>query len=165
MNCVIRPWKLSDLESLVKYANNPAVAKNMTDGFPHPYTKESGEKFLSMAMNAPDRVFAIEVNDEAVGGIGVHPLSDIMRKNAELGYWLAEPFWGKGIVVNAIRQIVPVAFENLDIDRIFARPFGSNLASQRVLEKAGFKFEARFEKTIIKNGVLLDELYYAIRRK
>ncbi|MBL7897096.1 MAG: GNAT family N-acetyltransferase [Crocinitomicaceae bacterium] len=165
MNCVIRPWKLSDLESLVKYANNPAVAKNMTDGFPHPYTKESGEKFLSMAMNAPDRVFAIEVNDEAVGGIGVHPLSDIMRKNAELGYWLAEPFWGKGIVVNAIGQIVPLAFENLDIDRIFARPFGTNLASQRVLEKAGFKFEARFEKTIIKNGVLLDELYYAIRRK
>lgn len=164
MECIIRPWKLSDLESLVKYANNPAVAKNMTDGFPHPYTKESGEKFLAMAMNAPERIFAIVVNNEAVGGIGVHPMSDIMRKNAELGYWLAEPFWGQGIVVNAIKQIVPIAFTNLDIDRIFARPFGTNKASHRVLEKAGFKFETRFEKTIIKNGELVDELYYAIRK-
>ena len=84
--------------------------------------------------------------------------------NAELGYWLAEPFWGQGIMSDAVKQIVDYAFNTLEIDRIFARPFGTNLASQKVLEKNNFKLEARFEKTLFKNGEYLDELVYAIRR-
>ena len=107
----------------------------------------------------------IDVNGEAVGGIGLHPKEDIERMNAELGYWLAEPFWGKGIITKAITQIVDFGFKTYDITRIFARPFGTNLASQRVLEKAGFKFECKFEKTLLKNGEMLDELFYSIRRK
>ena len=105
-----------------------------------------------------------EVDGEFVGGIGVHPQDDIQRLNAELGYWLAEHLWGKGIMTEAIRRMVKYAFENFEIDRIFARPFGSNVASQKALEKAGFTFEARFEKTLIKNGEKQDEIFYAIRR-
>ena len=161
----LRPWSLADLDSLVQYANNWNIAKNLTDAFPHPYTRESGEAFIKMAtQDDPIHIFAIEVDGEAVGGIGIHPQSDIYRKNVELGYWLAEHLWGRGIVTEAIKQIVDFAFRTYDINRVFARPFGSNIASQRVLEKACFTLEARLEKTLFKNGEYLDELIYAIRQ-
>lgn len=164
MKFTLRPWNINDLDNLVRYANNYKIAKNMSDGFPYPYTIEAGKAFIeNMASNPNNLVFAININGEAVGAIGVHPQTDIHRKNAEMGYWLAEPFWGKGITSGAIKEIVEIAFKNFDINRIFARPFGSNLASQKVLEKAGFKLEARFEKTLIKSGELEDELVYAIR--
>lgn len=165
MNFTLRLWNINDLDSLVKHANNPNIAKFMTDGFPHPYTKENGEKFIAMATkDDPIHIFAIDVNGEAVGGIGIHPQQDVMRLNAELGYWLSEVYWGKGIVSKAIIQIVQFAFNTYEINRIFARPYSSNKASRHVLEKCGFKLEARFKKNIIKNGEILDELIYAIRR-
>ena len=165
MTFTLRPWTPADVDSLVKYANNAAIARFMTDQFPHPYTRDDGSAFIQFATsNTPSKIFAIDVNGEAVGGIGIHPQTDIMRKNAELGYWLAEPFWGKGIITKAIGEMVDYAFRHLDIQRIFARPFGSNLASQRVLEKAGFTLEARLEKTFFKNGAYEDELIYARRR-
>lgn len=165
MQFTLRTWNINDLDNLVRYANNFKVAKNMSDGFPHPYTVEAGKAFIeNMAGNQNNLIYAIDVNGEAVGAIGVHPQTDIHRRNAEMGYWLAEPFWGNGIVPAAIKEIVKQAFNKFDIDRIFARPFGSNLASQKVLEKAGFKLEARFEKALIKNGNIEDELVYAIRK-
>lgn len=163
MDFKIRHWEIGDLESLVKYADNRNVAKNLTDKFPHPYTREDGLKFLEFASKAGN-IFAIEIDGEAVGGIGIFPQDDVHAKNAETGYWLAEPFWGRGIVTKAVKEIVEFAFKTYDIERIFARPFGTNTASQKVLEKAGFTLEAKFEKTICKNGELLDELVYAIRR-
>lgn len=166
MNFTLRPWTSNDLDSLVKYANNPKIAKNLTNKFPYPYTEENGRNFIEFAtQNNPLHVMAIDINGEAIGGIGVHPQSDVQCKNAELGYWLAEPFWGNGIITSAVKQMVDYGFANFDITRIFARPFGSNIASQRVLEKAGFKLEARFDKTLYKNGEFLDELIYAVRRK
>lgn len=162
----LRPWRHSDLESLIKYGNNPEIARNMTDGFPSPYTVENGRAFLNMITALPvERVWAIEINGEACGGIGVHPLTDIMRRNAELGYWLGQPFWGKGIISRAIPIAVERGFKNLpDIVRIFARPFGRNIASQKALEKAGFTYETRFSKTIFKNGEFEDELFYSVLR-
>jgi RimJ/RimL family protein N-acetyltransferase len=161
----LRPWQRSDAESLSKYANNPKIAKNLTDIFPHPYTLEDAYKFINMAISSePTTIFAIDVKGEAVGGIGLHQQHDIQRKNAELGYWLAEPYWGKGIITEAIKSMVSYGFKTLDINRIFARPFGSNFASQKVLEKAGFILEARLEKTLIKNNVYEDELIYAVRK-
>ncbi len=137
----------------------------MRDGFLFPYTEETGKKFIAMATShKPTNIFAIVVNGEAVGGIGIHPQSDIYRKNAELGYWLAEPFWGNKIITKAIAEIVAYAFETFEIERVFAIPFGSNTASQRVLEKAGFTLEGRFGRTIFKNGEFEDELVYAIRK-
>jgi RimJ/RimL family protein N-acetyltransferase len=162
----LRPFQLSDLDSLVKYANNKKIADNLTDQFPYPYSKKDAESFLDRyARFDPPIALAIEISKEACGAISVSPQTDIHRKNAEMGYWLAEPYWGKGIITEAVKQMISYGFKTWDINRIFARPFSTNKASQRVLEKTGMKLEARFEKTVIKNGVLLDELIYSIRNK
>jgi [ribosomal protein S5]-alanine N-acetyltransferase len=161
----LRPWTIEDLNSLVKFANNFNISRNLMDVFPHPYTAENGKTFIEMAStNFPPNILAIEINGEAAGAIGLHPQNDVYRKNAELGYWLAEPYWGKGIITAVIVQMVDYGFQNWDINRIYARPFGYNIASQRALEKAGFVLEARLEKTIFKNGEYYDEMIYAIRR-
>lgn len=166
MNFTLRPWNINDLDSLVKNGNNPNIAKNMTNQFPHPYTVEKGKMFIEFATrDIPIHIFAIDVNGEACGGIGIHFLSDIQCKNAELGYWLGEPYWGKGIITKAIRETVDYSFKTFDITRIFARPFGTNIGSQKALEKAGFILEGRFEKAFFKNGEYVDELIYAVRKK
>jgi [ribosomal protein S5]-alanine N-acetyltransferase len=166
MNYTMRPWRMSDLSNLVKYANNRNISKNLTDKFPHPYNENHGKAFIELATkDNPIHIFALVIDGQAAGGIGIHPQDDIHRKNAELGYWLAEPFWGKGIVSSAISQMVDFAFSTYNIDRVFARPFGTNMASQKVLEKNNFILEGKFEKTLIKNGEILDELIYAIRRE
>lgn len=166
MQFILRPWNENDIESLVANANNANIARFMTDGFPHPYTVENAKAFITMATkDVPVHIFAIEAEGKAVGGIGIHPQADVMKKNAELGYWLGEDHWGKGIITAAIKQMIDFAFSTYDITRIYARPFGNNAASQKVLEKAGFVLEARIEKSIFKNGEFLDELIYAVRKK
>jgi len=165
MNFELRSWKNTDLNSLLKYANNYNIAKFMTNQFPHPYTTDKGRIFIDYASAAnPLLIFAIDINGEAAGGIGIHPQQDIHSKNAELGYWLGEPFWGKGVVTNAVKQMVKYGFETFDINRIFARPFGTNIASRKVLMNAGFILEGKFEKTIYKNEEFIDELIYAVRK-
>lgn len=165
MDFTLRPWSMDDLDSLVKNANNFNIAKFMTNGFPHPYNAENGKMFITFAnQDATKHILAIDVAGQAIGGIGIHLQTDIHCKNAELGYWLAEPFWGHGIITKAISQMVDFAFNTYNINRVFARPFGTNKASQRVLEKAGFVLEGQLEKVLFKNGEYLDELIYAIRR-
>jgi RimJ/RimL family protein N-acetyltransferase len=162
----LRPWDISDLKNLVTYAHNRNISKNLTDNFPYPYTESNGRDFIARAtQDDPLQIFAIDIDGTAVGGIGIHPQEDIYRKNAELGYWLAEPFWGQGISTEAIKLIIDFAFSSFDIDRIFARPFGTNIASQKVLEKNNFTLEGKYEKVLIKNGEYFDELIYAIRRQ
>jgi len=166
MEIKLRPWKIEDADSLVENANNFDIARFMSDAFPNPYTLEDAKNFIAFATkDEPIHIFAIDIDGQAVGGIGIHPQADIMKKNAELGYWLGEKYWGKGIISKAIREIIPWAFNTYDITRIYARPFGSNMASQKVLEKAGFVLEARIKENIFKNGEYLDELIYAIRRQ
>ena len=166
MEIKLRHWNIEDAESLVENANNFEIARFMSDAFPYPYTIENANNFIAFAIkDEPIHIFAIEIDGKAVGGIGIHPQADIMKKNAELGYWLGEKYWGKGIISRAIREIIPFAFKTYDITRIYARPFGNNVASQKVLEKAGFKLEARIKENIFKNGEYLDELVYAIRRQ
>lgn len=170
MEITLRPWQIQDTERLASIANNPNIAKYMADMFHYPYTIDHAKAFITLATNelkasSPSAVrFAIMVNDKPVGGIGLHLQSDILRKNAEIGYWLAEDYWGKGIVTDAIHQIVKYGFENLDIVRIFARIYGTNIPSQKVVEKCSFKLEGKYDKTIFKNGEFLDELIYAIRK-
>ena len=162
----LRKWDETDLNCLVKYANNENIAKCLTNAFPHPYSIEDGKTFLSMiADDNPTKVFAIDIDGEAVGSIGIFPQTDIHAKSAEIGYWLAEEFWGNGITPKAIREIVDYGFQTFDIIRIFARPFSTNINSQRVLEKAGFTCEAQLKKAIFKNGEFLDEMIYAILRE
>jgi RimJ/RimL family protein N-acetyltransferase len=161
----LRALRIEDASVFASHANDPEIANNLTNGFPHPYTLEHAKNFIALATShQPQQIFAITHNDEVIGAIGIHPQHDIHCKNAELGYWLAKPYWGQGIISKVIPQVVHYAFENFDIERVYARPFGSNIASQRVLEKSGFTLEARFSKTIYKNGRWEDELVYAIRK-
>ena len=156
---ILRPWRMEDLPSLVKYADNFNIWVNLRDGFPHPYTEEAGRGWLEMALGE-DRnlLLAIELDGEAVGGIGAHFHDDVYRINAEIGYWLAEPFWGRGIVARAVEMLTAYVFEQYpDIQRVYADLFAPNRASARVLEKCGFHLEAVHRKSVIKNGVILDE--------
>jgi ribosomal-protein-alanine N-acetyltransferase len=165
MQITLRPWHLDDLNNLVALANNKNIAQYMADVFPHPYTIENGKTFIDFANSNPNsKIFAISINDKPAGSIGLHLQADILKKNAEIGYWLGEEYWGKGIIKNAINQIVDYGFNNLDIVRIFARIYGTNIPSQKVIERAGFVLEGKFEKTIYKNNEFLDELIYAIRK-
>ncbi|MCB0737914.1 MAG: GNAT family N-acetyltransferase [Bacteroidetes bacterium] len=166
MNFTIRPFEKTDAESFSKYADNEKVASFMTNGFPNPYTLADAVDFIEMAMEGePTHIFCIEINGEACGGIGLHHQQDIHAKNMELGYWLAEPFWGNGVITSAIKQMVDYAFKTFAITRVYARPFGTNKGSQRALEKAGFTLEARLEKTLYKNSEFIDELIYSIRKQ
>lgn len=161
----LRPWDIADLPSIMICANNAKIASNLTNRFPHPYTEEAGRGFINMAMDQkPTAIMCIEIDGLANGGIGIHVQQDVMCKNAEMGYWLAEPYWGNGIITDAVVKMIEYGFSTFDITRIYARPYGKNIASQKVLEKAGFKLEGRFEKTIYKNGEFLDELIYAVRK-
>jgi RimJ/RimL family protein N-acetyltransferase len=163
MNFTLRKFVESDLASLVKSANNANIAKYVRNIFPHPYTDEDGRQFLAIAAN-DSGIFAIDIDGEAVGSIGITPQSDVREKNAEIGIWLAEPFWGHGIATRAVVQIVEYGFKTFDITRIFACTFSTNPASQRVLEKAGFICEALLKDAIYKNGIYMDELIYAVRK-
>src|SRR5512137_2611670 len=136
---VLRDWRPDDAASIAKHADNPRIAAMMRDAFPSPYRLEDAHRFISMATgSAQDLFLAIEIDGEAAGGIGIHLLDDVKRRSAEIGYWLAESFWGKGIVTDAVRSLVPVAFERYDIVRLQAGIFSNNPASMQVLEKCGF---------------------------
>ena len=164
MDITLTKWTLDDLEDLLYFANNRKIAKWMANGFPSPYKEEDALFFIEKVSVNNRNLFAISVDGKKCGGIGLHPQIDIMCKNEELGYWLGEEYWGKGIVSHCVGLMVAYGFENLDIDRIFARPFGSNIVSQKVLEKCGFVLEARLSKTIYKWGQYEDELIYAVRK-
>jgi len=160
-SCTLRNWIPDDAVSLARHANNSRIAAMMRDAFPSPYTLEDAHRFISTATGpTPNLFLVIEVKGEAVGGIGIHPLDDVKRRSAEIGYWLSESLWGKGIVTDAVRFLVPVAFERYDIVRLQAGIFSNNPASMQVLEKCGFIREAIHRNAITKNGALLDEVMY-----
>src|SRR5690242_13992825 len=124
---VVRPWRMSDLTSLVKHADNLNVARHLRDRFPHPYTAGDARRFLdAIAMARPITTFAIDVNGEAVGGIGFSPGTDVERFSAEIGYWLAETCWGRGIVPEALALVSDYAFTACNVLRLFALPFADN---------------------------------------
>ena len=165
MEMALRSWHQQDLNALLNLANDIEIARFMANRFPHPYTKEAGENFIKMAINSKtSKMWAIDINGELAGGIGLHPQEDILCKNAEIGYWLATKYWGNGIMSDAVMQTVDWGFEHMDISRIFGRVFGNNLRSPRVLLKCGFVKEAEFKQTIFKNNEYLDELIYGIRK-
>lgn len=161
----LKKLALDDALIFALHANNHNVWINLTDRFPHPYSEENAKDFIKMThLPQPTLVRGIYIGDEPIGAIGLHPLDDVFRMNMELGYWIAEPYWGKGIMSKAIEETVAYGFANFDINRIFARPFGRNTASIKVLEKNGFVHEATLSQTVIKDGQLEDELIYAIRK-
>jgi ribosomal-protein-alanine N-acetyltransferase len=153
---------MSDAESLAKYANNRKIWQNLRDGFPHPYLIENATAFITRVTSMkPETMFAICIDHEVVGGIGFTLHSDVERISAEIGYWLGEPFWGRGIMTTALEAVTQYAIKEHQLTRVYAVPYDNNNASFRVLEKAGFELEGRMKKSAIKDGKILDQLLYA----
>lgn len=162
----IRNWRRGDEESVARHANNYNVWRNLRDMFPHPYTLADAEWWISKEMADPASTnFAVVVDGAAVGAIGLILYTDVYRRSAEIGYWLGEEFWGRGIITEAVRAVTDYAFSNLDLCRIYAGVFEWNLPSMRVLEKAGYQFEARLKKHVTKEGQTIDQFIYAVVRE
>jgi ribosomal-protein-alanine N-acetyltransferase len=160
--CLVRSWELADLPSLVEHANNRRIWLNLRDRFPHPYTRADGQAFIRMARRMrPETFYAIAVDNQAVGGIGFVMAGDVERVSAEVGYWLGERFWGRGIVTEALAAVTRHAIAEHGLTRLFALPFAENVASCRVLEKAGYELEGRLRRSAIKDGRILDQCQYA----
>ena len=158
----IRSWRSTDVTSLVAHANNRNIWLNLRDQFPYPYTARDGRAFIKYSRGLdPEANFAIAVNDVAVGGIGFVGQRDVERVSAEIGYWLGEPYWGRGIATEALVALTKYAIDTHGFTRIFALPFAHNTASCRVLEKAGYKLEGRLVRSAIKDGEIVDQLQYA----
>lgn len=160
--CSVRSWRPSDAESLVRSADNRNIWINLRDAFPHPYTRRDARDYLRGIRQRPvETMFAIAVDEAAVGGIGFVLHSDVERVSAEIGYWLAEPFWGRGLATEALTAVTAHAIARHGLTRIYAVPFAWNTASCRVLEKAGYVLEARLRNSAIKDGKLVDQMQYA----
>lgn len=163
--CVLRPWRAGDEASLQRNADNYNVWCNLTDRFPHPYTMDDARWWIEHTATVERVGFAIEVDGQAVGGIGCAAKPDVYRLTGEVGYWLGEPHWGRGIVTEAVRAFVPYVFDSTDLVRLEAGVFDRNTRSARVLEKNGFVFEGRLTRGAFKDGVVMDVLLYARLRK
>lgn len=165
MECKIRKWQIEDAENLALVINNKKIQDNLRDGIPYPYTVENAKEYIDSMLSADKDetyAFAITVDDKAIGSIGVFRCNNIHFRSAEMGYYIAESYWGKGIGTIAVEQTCRYIFENTDIIRIFAEPFAYNTASCRILEKAGFQCEGILRKNAIKNGAILDMKMYAL---
>ena len=168
MNIAIRSWKAEDAKDLAEALNNKKTLDNLRDGLPFPYTVSDAQAYISAMLCAdPGETYAwaITVDNIAVGSIGVFRKDNVHRFTAEMGYYLAEEHWGKGIVTQAIKQACRYIFGNTDIVRMFAQPYAFNIASCRVLEKAGFAYEGTLRNNAIKNGQLADMKMYAILKE
>jgi RimJ/RimL family protein N-acetyltransferase len=152
----------SDAPSLVQHANNLEVAKHLRDRFPHPYTREHARVFLTHAIASdPATNLAIEVDGIAVGGIGYIRGSDIERYSAEVGYWIGQDYWGRGVMTEALALLTRALFHEVHLLRLFALPLAGNAASARVLEKAGYEREGLLRASCVKYGRPCDQLLYA----
>ena len=160
----LRAWEMADIPSVAAYANNRKIADFLRDIFPFPYTPEDARRYICSCIGQGDHgqlCRAIVCDGHAVGSVAVQQGSDIACRTAELGYWLAEPYWGRGLMSAAVRSICREAFSALGLERIYATPFAENIASRRVLEHAGFEMEGVLRRSVLKNGVVRDSCMYA----
>ena len=165
MKCRIRKWELSDAKDLAAALSNKKVQDNLRDGLPYPYTEQDGKEFISAMLSADENetfAFAITVDNMVIGSIGIFRQGNIHRQTAELGYYIAEEYWGKGIMTEAVKQICKYVFAKSDIIRIYAEPFAYNIASCRVLEKVGFQYEGTLRSNAVKNGRVIDMEMYSL---
>jgi [ribosomal protein S5]-alanine N-acetyltransferase len=160
---LIREWRSGDEGSLARHANNPKISRNLRDRFPYPYTLDDATRWIAVATaENPTTDFAIVVDRDAVGGIGFQMQEDVARRSVEIGYWLGQAYWGRGIATEAVRVMTEEIFARFDVCRIFSNVFETNAASIRVLEKAGFVYEGRQRKAVTKDGQTMDALMYAL---
>jgi RimJ/RimL family protein N-acetyltransferase len=157
----LRPWQPEDAPSLAAEANNINLSKNVRDAFPYPYTEEHAKVYIDQACaKSPQQDFAIVIDGKAVGGIGVVPLSDVERFSAEIGYWIGESYWNKGIVTEVLQTFCNYLFAHTSLVRLFACVYEYNLPSARVLEKTGFRKVGILQKAAFKNNRFVNMFYY-----
>lgn len=160
--CLVRDWARSDREALLRYANNRKVWLNLAHVFPHPYAEADAERWFAMLEAMPERThWAIETDGHAVGGVGVMLRDGIRAKSAAFGYWLGEPYWGRGIMTQVVSAVAPYAMTRFGLARLDSPVFAWNPASMRVLEKCGFVREGVARASVLKDGQLIDEVRYA----
>lgn len=167
MNCEIRKWKMEDALQLATILNNKKILDNLRDGLPFPYTEKDAKNYIEAMLNSDkDKTyaFAITYDNQVIGSIGVFRKDNIHTRTGELGYYIAETYWGQGLGTSAVKQVCKVIFDTTDIIRVFAEPFARNIASCRILEKAGFTFEGVLKKNAFKNGEFEDMKLYALIR-
>lgn len=165
MNVSIRPWQQSDAADVAAIINNKKVQDNLRDGIPFPYSEEDGAEFINAMLNAERGstfAFAIIVDGKVAGSIGTFRQANIHSRTAEIGYYVGEDYWGKGVCTAAVKLVCQYLFENTDIIRIYAEPFAYNSASCRVLEKAGFQYEGTLRSNAVKNGKVIDMKMYSL---
>jgi RimJ/RimL family protein N-acetyltransferase len=160
----IRSLRPTDAAAITKHVGTQSVARNMST-IPHPYAQRDAEEWLASLADQPETNFAITVDDEAVGVIGVHArppeLPAVCHHDAEIGYWLGETFWGRGIMTEAVLAMTEWAFAHFQLIRLHAAVFARNPASARVLEKAGYAYEGRLRARYFRDGEYIDGLLYA----
>ncbi len=162
---IIRRWMAGDEPSLAANANNIKIWRNIRDRFPHPYTRKDAALWVRIANSDKTMLnLAIVYEGTAIGAVGMLFKNDVYRYTAEVGYWLGEDYWGRGIATRAVKTLTDFVFANFDTIRIYAGIFEYNEASARVLEKAGYHLEARLKQNVTKEGTTYDELIYAIYR-
>ena len=162
----MRSFQPEDAPALAKYANNRAIWRNLWDRHPYPYGIEDAEEWIRFAIGRePETIFAIASSEEAIGCIGLLPQDDVARISAEVGYWLGEPFWNRGIATGALRALTEYAFGEIGLVRLYATVMEWNPASARVLEKAGYQYEGLLRKSAVKDGQVIDQWLYASVRE
>ena len=168
MDCILRKWQLSDAKDLAAALSNKNILNNLRDGLPYPYTEADAADYIITMLSSDENstfAYAITIDGRAVGSIGAFRQGNIHYRTAELGYYIAEEYWGKGLMTDAVRQLCDMIFSQTDILRIFAEPFAYNTGSRRVLEKAGFQFEGILKNNACKNAQVLDMALYALTRQ
>jgi [ribosomal protein S5]-alanine N-acetyltransferase len=159
----LRQWREGDEASLAANANNKKIWMNLRDAFPFPYTLTNAVLWIELSKESATN-FAIDVDGQAVGDIGLTLQGDLLRRSVEIGYWLGEPYWGRGIMTQAVHAVTEYAFRTFDINRIFAGILEYNTPSARVLEKNGYVCEARLKQAYTKEGKTYDQLLYTLIR-
>ncbi|MFA5027392.1 MAG: GNAT family protein [Candidatus Methylomirabilota bacterium] len=161
--CVVRSYRPEDAAALVRHGDDRRVWRNLRDRFPHPYSHADAVSWIRQATSdRPEVHFAVALDGQAVGGIGLELQSDIHRRSAEIGYWLGASCWGRGIATEAVRAVTAYGFSRFELCRIYALVFEWNPASGRVLEKAGYSLEGRLRRAVVKEGQVLDAFLYAV---
>lgn len=158
----LRSPEFTDKHKIAEFCTKK-VWDNLRDFMPNPYTLYDAETFIRISRGEdPVCTFSIDYKGEFVGVISLVPQGDVYRLNAEIGYWIGEAYWGKGIISKAIPMIVNYGFTQLSLQRVYAHVFEFNKASQKALLKSGFQLDYIAKKAIIKNGIIIDEHRYSI---
>ena len=165
MHFELKKLKKSDAKSYSKQINNPSVIRFLRDGICSPYSEHEAEQYIAYLNSVDERkefVRGIFVDNKAIGAVALSRRDNVYEQNAEIGYWIGEEYWNRGIMTEALKLMCRYAFEMMHLNRVEAEVIFENFASRKVLEKCGFTLEGVHRKRICKNGIYFDSCTYAL---